>query len=82
MSEMGKDTRGENQFFNEQIEPFVDGQHHPASPFDERGPGTAKPSPELVTNLTFGGPKRNRLFITGVEALYAIYVAEVGAQSP
>jgi gluconolactonase len=38
--------------------------------------------PELVTNLTFGGPKRNRLFITGVTSLYSIYVAQAGAQIP
>lgn len=38
--------------------------------------------PELVTNLTFGGPKMNRLFITGVTSLYAIYVAQVGTQTP
>ena len=30
--------------------------------------------PELVSNLCFGGPKRNRLFITAQTSLYALYV--------
>jgi gluconolactonase len=30
--------------------------------------------PETVTNLEFGGPGRNRLFITGATALYAVNV--------
>jgi gluconolactonase len=38
--------------------------------------------PELVSNLTFGGPKRNRLFITATTSLYAVYVAATGAQRP
>lgn len=38
--------------------------------------------PELVANLTFGGAKRNRLFITAKTSLYAIYVATTGAQTP
>jgi gluconolactonase len=38
--------------------------------------------PEPVANLTFGGPKRNRLFITATTSLYAIYVAATGAQRP
>lgn len=38
--------------------------------------------PEAVANLTFGGPKRNRLFIAATSSLYAIYVAATGAQSP
>lgn len=33
---------------------------------------------ETVTNLTFGGPKRNRLFITAGGSLYAIYVGTRG----
>lgn len=32
------------------------------------------PVPELVSNLTFGGRKRNRLFITAQTSLYALYV--------
>ncbi|HET7314242.1 SMP-30/gluconolactonase/LRE family protein [Salinisphaera sp.] len=38
--------------------------------------------PEPVSNLTFGGPRRNRLFITASSSLYAIYVAQTGAQWP
>ncbi len=38
--------------------------------------------PEVVSNVTFGGPKRNRLFITATTSLYAIYVAQDGAQLP
>ena len=38
--------------------------------------------PQVVSNLTFGGPKRNRLFITATRSLYAIYVAANGAQRP
>ncbi|MGC3937609.1 SMP-30/gluconolactonase/LRE family protein [Roseobacter sp. EG26] len=34
--------------------------------------------PEVVANLCFGGPKRNRLFITATTSLYAIYVAVSG----
>jgi gluconolactonase len=32
------------------------------------------PVGEIVSNLTFGGPKRNRLYITAQTSLYAIYV--------
>ena len=35
--------------------------------------------PEIVSNLCFGGPKRNRLFITGTTSLYAVYVAATGS---
>ena len=38
--------------------------------------------PEVVSNLTFGGPKRNRLFITATTSLYAVYVAKNGVQRP
>jgi gluconolactonase len=38
--------------------------------------------PEAVSNLCFGGPKRNRLFITATSSLYSIYVAANGAQRP
>jgi gluconolactonase len=38
--------------------------------------------PEVVSNLCFGGAKRNRLFITGSQSLYAIYVETQGAQTP
>jgi gluconolactonase len=37
---------------------------------------------EPVANLTFGGPKRNRLFITATSSLYAVYVATNGVQRP
>ena len=32
------------------------------------------PVPELVSNLCFGGPRRNRLYITAQTSLYAIYL--------
>lgn len=38
--------------------------------------------PQMVANLTFGGPRRNRLFITATKSLYAVYVATTGAQVP
>ena len=34
--------------------------------------------PEAVSNLCFGGAKRNRLFITATTSLYALYVGAVG----
>jgi gluconolactonase len=34
--------------------------------------------PETVTNLVFGGPKRNRLFITAASSLYSIYIGTRG----
>ena len=36
--------------------------------------------PQTVSNLTFGGPRRNRLFITATTSLYAVYTATTGAQ--
>jgi gluconolactonase len=38
--------------------------------------------PEVVANVCFGGPKRNRLFICGTQSLYAIYVRTSGASWP
>jgi gluconolactonase len=38
--------------------------------------------PAIVANLTFGGPRRNRLFITATKSLYAVYVATTGVQAP
>jgi gluconolactonase len=38
--------------------------------------------PKMVSNLTFGGPKRNRLFVTQTDSLCAIYVGVNGAQRP
>jgi gluconolactonase len=36
----------------------------------------------MVANLTFGGERRNRLFITATNALYSVFVAARGAQTP
>lgn len=38
--------------------------------------------PQRVANLTFGGPRRNRLFITATTSVYLVYVAATGAQVP
>jgi gluconolactonase len=38
--------------------------------------------PEASANLTFGGPKRNRLYITATSSLYAVYLNVTGAQRP
>ena len=35
--------------------------------------------PEVVGNITFGGPKRNRLFMAGSQSLYAVFVGVQGA---
>jgi len=35
--------------------------------------------PEIVSNLCFGGVKRNRLFITASQSVYALYVEAQGA---
>ena len=35
--------------------------------------------PEVVGNITFGGPKRNRLFMAGSQSIYAVYTATQGA---
>src|SRR2546425_1182684 len=35
--------------------------------------------PEACSNLCFGGPKRNRLFVTASQSLYAVYVETYGA---
>jgi len=35
--------------------------------------------PETTSNLCFGGPKRNRLFMTASQSLYAVYVNTQGA---
>jgi gluconolactonase len=35
--------------------------------------------PEICGNVCFGGPKRNRLFMTGSQSLYAVYVEALGA---
>jgi len=38
--------------------------------------------PEVVANVCFGGPKRNRLFIAATTSLYAIFVQTQGALRP
>lgn len=51
--------------------------------FDRIGTALGKIKiPQMVSNLTFGGPRRNRLFITATKSVYAVYVATTGAQTP
>ena len=38
--------------------------------------------PEVVANLTFGGPKRNRLFITATTSVYSVFLNVRGIQRP
>ena len=38
--------------------------------------------PEVVANLTFGGPKRNRIYICGTTSLYSVFVNAHGASWP
>jgi len=38
--------------------------------------------PEVVANVTFGGKRRNRLFITATTSLYAVYVNTTGVPRP
>ncbi|MDQ0467233.1 SMP-30/gluconolactonase/LRE family protein [Labrys wisconsinensis] len=38
--------------------------------------------PEVVANVAFGGPKRNRLYICGTTSLYAVYLNTQGALRP
>ena len=38
--------------------------------------------PEVVSNLAFGGPKRNRLFMTATTSLYAVYLLTDGLPTP
>lgn len=38
--------------------------------------------PERVANLTFGGPKANRLYIAATSSIYAIYLTTNGAAVP
>ncbi len=35
--------------------------------------------PEICSNICFGGPRRNRLFMTASQSLYAVYVETKGA---
>jgi gluconolactonase len=39
-------------------------------------------TPQVTSNLVFGGPRRNRLFITSNQAVYSVFVAATGAQTP
>ena len=36
--------------------------------------------PEIVANVTFGGAKRNRLFICGTTSLYAVLLMTNGSK--
>ena len=36
----------------------------------------------MVSNLTFGGPKRNDLFITATSSLYTLRLNTTGARYP
>lgn len=38
--------------------------------------------PQMVANLTFGGPKRNRLFITATKSVYSVFLGTTGVQQP
>lgn len=38
--------------------------------------------PQTVANLTFGGPRRNQLFIAATRSLYRVYTAACGIQFP
>jgi gluconolactonase len=38
--------------------------------------------PQAVSNVVFGGAKRNRLFVTCTHEVYAVYVTATGAQQP
>ena len=51
--------------------------------FDKNGKALGKIKiPQMVSNLAFGGPRKNRLFITATKSVYAVYVATTGAQTP
>ncbi|WP_343314768.1 SMP-30/gluconolactonase/LRE family protein [Brucella sp. BE17] len=51
--------------------------------FSSRGDLLGKiKTPQTVANLTFGGPRRNRLFIAATKSLYAVYLTVTGAQYP
>jgi gluconolactonase len=39
-------------------------------------------APQMVSNLTFGGAKRNRLFFTCTNAVYSVFLATSGVQRP
>jgi gluconolactonase len=37
--------------------------------------------PEVLSNVVFGGLRRNRLFITAISSLYAVLLAVNGART-
>jgi gluconolactonase len=39
-------------------------------------------TPDVVSNVAFGGPDRNRLFITAKDAVYSVFVAATGTSLP
>lgn len=56
---------------------------HGVQVYDSDGIRLGKiPVPETVSNLTFGGPEKNRLYITATTSLYAIELATAGVQRP
>jgi gluconolactonase len=38
--------------------------------------------PEIVANIAFGGPKRNRMFLAANTTLYSLVMSVTGAQIP
>ncbi len=38
--------------------------------------------PQMVANVCFGGPRRNRLFITATKSVYSVFLGISGAQVP
>ena len=38
--------------------------------------------PEATSNLVFGGPKRNRLFVTATTSIYSLFTTVNGARAP
>jgi gluconolactonase len=38
--------------------------------------------PETVSNLVWGGPKRNRLFLTATTSVYSLFTTANGAPLP
>ena len=37
--------------------------------------------PESLSKLVFGGPKRNRLFVTGATSVYCVWLTVNGAKT-
>ena len=56
----------------------ADGQLVNTRIFADISPGV----PEVVANLTFGGPHKNKIFITATASLYVVEVGISGAQRP